>query len=380
MVNMGSTYRYFMGLYHKSVRFHSFLVDLSRLLTQKKLCSSDSYYPEYSEKSKKSIRVFVEQLLSLFRYGAVNYSYFQYGFDIKGFRNQNDYVNNEVFFYRRNYIRDCVFNSYQTSILRDKLAFYTYLSILKFPTPAIVGVIRNGKLVKLSGNENMTLSKFVREKNFNGFVKAIDGECGRGVNKICLSESNSILINDKVASDDEIDALYLDNEYIVQNAIKNQHPAISKIHPHAINTIRIVTVYDKKRCDYVVLPPILRMGVGESKVDNTSAGGLAVGIDVKSSSLCKFAFYKPSFGGKTDIHPTSRLKFEGYKVPFLNEAIEMAKQLHSILNKVHSIGWDIAITSDGPVFIEGNDNWEITSIQACHRGLQKEFKGLFLDS
>ena len=336
-----------MGLYHKSVRFHSFLVDLSRLLTQKKLCSSDSYYPEYSEKSKKSIRVFVEQLLSLFRYGAVNYSYFQYGFDIKGFRNQNDYVNNEVFFYRRNYIRDCVFNSYQTSILRDKLAFYTYLSILKFPTPT---------------------------------VKAIDGECGRGVNKICLSESNSILINDKVASDDEIDALYLDNEYIVQNAIKNQHPAISKIHPHAINTIRIVTVYDKKRCDYVVLPPILRMGVGESKVDNTSAGGLAVGIDVKSSSLCKFAFYKPSYGGKTDIHPTSRLKFEGYKVPFLNEAIEMAKQLHSILNKVHSIGWDIAITSDGPVFIEGNDNWEITSIQACHRGLQKEFKGLFLDS
>ena len=35
----------------------------------------------------------------------------------------------------------------------------------------------------------------------------------------------------------------------------------------------------------------------------------------------------------------------------------------------HSIGWDIAITKDGPMFIEGNDRWEVSMIQAVHGGM-----------
>ena len=44
---------------------------------------------------------------------------------------------------------------------------------------------------------------------------------------------------------------------------------------------------------------------------------------------------------------------------------------HSILKDIHSIGWDIAIGKNGPIFIEGNDNWEINGPQICHGGLKK---------
>ena len=37
-------------------------------------------------------------------------------------------------------------------------------------------------------------------------------------------------------------------------------------------------------------------------------------------------------------------------------------QHHKHLYNIRSIGWDSAITPEGPVFIEGNDNWEIQSI------------------
>lgn len=37
------------------------------------------------------------------------------------------------------------------------------------------------------------------------------------------------------------------------------------------------------------------------------------------------------------------------------------------------IGWDIAITQDGPVIIEGNDNMDIDLPQACNE------RGLLLD-
>ena len=50
---------------------------------------------------------------------------------------------------------------------------------------------------------------------------------------------------------------------------------------------------------------------------------------------------------------------------------------HEKLGDIHSIGWDIAITKDGPIFIEGNDNWELSLMQACNGGLKGEFEEFF---
>lgn len=69
--------------------------------------------------------------------------------------------------------------------------------------------------------------------------------------------------------------------------------------------------------------------------------------------------------------------FDGYKVPYMKEAIDEAIRFHSMLPTIHSIGWDIAITEDGPCFIEGNDNWEISLMQISNHGLQKEFNKYF---
>ena len=45
-----------------------------------------------------------------------------------------------------------------------------------------------------------------------------------------------------------------------------------------------------------------------------------------------------------------------------------------MLKDIHSIGWDIAFTENGPIFIEGNDNWEITGIQATNGGMKELFQ------
>ena len=48
----------------------------------------------------------------------------------------------------------------------------------------------------------------------------------------------------------------------------------------------------------------------------------------------------------------------------------MAKELHSKLYRIHSVGWDIAITEEGPVFIEGNSKWEISGTQSAEGGVK----------
>lgn len=55
----------------------------------------------------------------------------------------------------------------------------------------------------------------------------------------------------------------------------------------------------------------------------------------------------------------------------------MCINFHKKIKGVNAIGWDIAITKNGPVFIEGNNNFEISGIQACERGMKKEIYQIF---
>ena len=105
---------------------------------------------------------------------------------------------------------------------------------------------------------------------------------------------------------------------------------------------------------------------------------MSIGIDIETGMLRKYGFYKPYFGRKADKHPNTGVIFEGIKVPFWKQLLEKAILFHEKLRDIHSIGWDIGITQDGPVFIEGNDNWEISFLQACNGGLKKEYKELFI--
>ena len=46
--------------------------------------------------------------------------------------------------------------------------------------------------------------------------------------------------------------------------------------------------------------------------------------------------------------------FAGYKIPHYQEAIEFAKAAAHVVPSVGYVGWDVAITPDGPIMVEGN--------------------------
>ena len=54
-------------------------------------------------------------------------------------------------------------------------------------------------------------------------------------------------------------------------------------------------------------------------------------------------------------HPLTNTAIVGYKVPLFKEAIKLAEELSAIIPEMGVVGWDIAITPDGPVVVEGNE-------------------------
>ncbi|WP_295086886.1 sugar-transfer associated ATP-grasp domain-containing protein [Ruminococcus sp.] len=104
-------------------------------------------------------------------------------------------------------------------------------------------------------------------------------------------------------------------------------------------------------------------------MDNRATGGVGVGIS-KDGILQKYGIGHH----KVEIkHPITKYVYEGTKVPYWREIVDLVIRAHKALPEIPTIGWDVAILPNGPVLIEGNDNWEITGPQDTAGGLKKRW-------
>jgi hypothetical protein len=100
---------------------------------------------------------------------------------------------------------------------------------------------------------------------------------------------------------------------------------------------------------------ILRFGAGGSTVDNLSAGGVSVPVDINTGKLVKYGHAKAIETPPYTKHPDSGITFEGFEIPYWKEAVELTMELRrKLFPEVFNIGFDVAITPHGPVMIEAN--------------------------
>lgn len=140
----------------------------------------------------------------------------------------------------------------------------------------------------------------------------------------------------------------LAEEYVVQ------HPDMSNLSPSGLNTIRIITQVDKGQVDF--LGARLRISVN-SPVDNMAAGNLAAPIDLSTGVVNGPGVYSDITKTDEQVHPVTGVSIIGFQIPFWPEVCQMARDAALYDTRNRSVGWDIAITGNGPELIEGNHNW-----------------------
>lgn len=321
-----------------------------------------SYYPDEPHKSR--LRIIWDQCLSFLRHGYFEEFYYTYGFDrAEMTRNRMDaYITPyRSFLYRVDHLnfQNPYFDDYYGRMTgrvfnQDKFYFFLLLSRLGYPTPCIYRYVRKGQVLY----EDPAF-----ETDFDAVVKPVDGMMGHDIFFLCR-RGGRLFKEDQPCSLEELDEIYASSGYIIQERVV-QHADLAALCPTSVNTIRLYTVMLE---DGQVIPfaPLLRIGRLGSLVDNWATGGIAVGIDAATGKLLARGVFKPGCGTFAFEHPETHVRFEGYPVPFYKEAEEMAVRLHRLMYRNHSIGWDIAITAQGPVIIEGNDRWEISIMQGAH--------------
>lgn len=345
--------------------------EIKRLFSDKSITNGASYFPEYVERRKSKSRIFFDQLKNVMKYGDVNDFYYLYGFDINGLRNETEYVDYARFRARREELMHKNTNP-QVAILRDKFYFSIVSEALGFKSPRTIAIISNDSVYVFGSRQTFSLHEFIKNNNVDSYIKLIDGECANGVFQVQINDGD-VIVDGECVPIEKFQKLVEGGRFLVQERIF-QHEKMSMIYPKATNSVRITSLYDKKSNDVIFLPCFLKMGLGNMTVDNWAIGGLIVGLDVETGRLGEWAYYKPGYGKKVKEHPDTGIVFKDFEIPFFEEAKEMIRNFHLQLKEVHSIGWDITITPDGPCIIEGNDNWEISALQVTNHGMRKEFE------
>lgn len=144
-----------------------------------------------------------------------------------------------------------------------------------------------------------------------------------------------------------------------------QADEMARFHPDSVNTIRMRSFRFDDRVE--ILPCNMRIGQGGAVVDNTGQGGISAALDDNGqvTVACDEA------GKLYYTHPNTDIPIVGYCVHKWDEAVKMIKELALIVPEVRYVGWDIALTDNGWVLIEGNDKGMFVGIQ---KTTQKGFR------
>jgi len=223
-------------------------------------------------------------------------------------------------------------------VLADKEAFYRRCRAAGLAHPEVVAVVGGNGVALVAPPGAASL-----------LIKPARGEGGRGV----------AFLDDALAADPIGFLARLRQHYgarrgvwIVQHRLRS-HPALGELALSALSTARVTTILNEAGEPEVVNAVLRLASDPAAQVDNMKAGGLLAPIDLATGRLglgCK-----GYGGGDYAVHPVSGAPVAGFVLPDWEEAKALAVQAHrSTFADYALIGWDIGLTDQGPMLVEGN--------------------------
>ena len=257
--------------------------------------------------------------------------------------------------YEKNVFCDMVNDAKTADVFYDKWA--TYLSFRRFFGRDVI------EIRDISDLQSDKVTNFLKSHS-SFIVKPVSQACGRGIEILKSSPTKSA--EEQLKTILEVNkGAYVLEELIVQNEI------MASFHPQSVNTIRIPTIRVNEGAE--IIHPYMRIGQGSAVVDNAGAGGIICNLNPQTGEVIAAC---DEAGHKFSVHPDTGKKIIGFIVPRWQEAVEKTKELADVLPNVKYVGWDLALTDNGWIMIEGNDKGQFVFQYPSHEGFRTEFESI----
>lgn len=251
----------------------------------------------------------------------------------------------------------------------QKLVFYDYCRASGVPVPAVYGTLgAAGGWSRLSGavfSGREAFAAFLDEIPGDIVVKPSFGNRGADVRVIVRTDGGLTDLRgapvDAAALHDEICAGGESDVHLVQERLRN-HPEIEEIAGSPVlQTLRLVTIV-RPDGSVLLLTAVLKLAVGTADTDNFHNGETGNGyalVTQDDGRLGDLTLRAPAGLGLrlTPTVPRTGVQVAGRRVPFFDEACELVRRASLLMLPMRTLGWDVALTPDGPVVLEANNWW-----------------------
>ena len=193
-------------------------------------------------------------------------------------------------------------------------------------------------------------------------IKPRDGALGRGVRVFSCGDTGSEHVGETLK--EHLDRHGDFDSWLVQPKLVN-HEEVTRISPSpALQTVRLVTYVDGNR-DVRVLLAGWRLADEKAEFDNFGGSGknnVFCVIDPVDGTVQKcFMKSRHPFGfglHEVERHPVTGQILTGLQPPMWQEIVTLGRKAALFFLPSKCLGWDIAVTSAGPVLIEANRYWD----------------------
>lgn len=129
-----------------------------------------------------------------------------------------------------------------------------------------------------------------------------------------------------------------------------QHETLARLNPGAVSIVRFYTVTPPSGS--YLFAPVLTTAITRD-ISNGCQDALTAMIDIRTGTVITDAVDQNQMMEHA-VHPITGTAFRGLQIPFWEETIEMMRRAVPMASKISNIGWDVALTEDGPVIVEAN--------------------------
>lgn len=222
------------------------------------------------------------------------------------------------------------------------------------------GVLRDGR--RLTGAA--ALAELLAQLPAGAVIKPLDASHGRDVTVIVHFDPSRGVLARASGAEQTLESLVNtldahDDGWVVQDRVM-QHPLLAALHPHSVNSVRIVTLCGADGVPEVIAA-VLRVGTRHAEVDNTTGGGIVAPIDL-GTGRCGRATSRFRVSEHV-VHPQTGARIEGLELPHWPAVLAEVVRAHERVPFPRTLGWDVAIADDGPVILELNSGYYHNHLQ-----------------
>ncbi len=263
-------------------------------------------------------------------------------------------------------------------LLKDKSLLYRYCQAVDIPIPELYAIYFKG----MPGWSNAGLfiegrddwARFINDELPHEFIiKPAQSALGKGVMAFRRSENvfvdaagkrcSALDICDLMSGDCEFDC------FVIQQRLRN-HPELIRLSGNDnLQTVRFISFVDMAgKAD--ILQAQLKLITGGNVTDNFEyglTGNIQAQVSLADGKLTHAITIVPDGSGIKTVaaHPQTDICFAGFQLPFWAEACRLVKRAALKFSPIRTIGWDIALTPDGPLVLEGNIWWNPPNQHKC---------------